>query len=238
MNLLEVRGVKFATEGKEILHGVDFSMDKGETVVILGRNGAGKSTVAKRIMGILPGEGDILLEGENMSGMEIDERARAGIFMSYQAPVEIPGVSMKEMLWAALEEKEGKVKRVEVEGRIAEAVEKVGAEMFWAGREVNIGASGGERKRNEILQMMVMRPKVAILDEIDSGLDIETAGKMSELLSEFQRETGVGYVVITHNMRILEKMKVNRAMVIDGGRIAREGGRKIIEEVLVREKLE
>lgn len=224
--------MKYVAEGKEILHGVDFAIERGETVVILGKNGAGKSTIAGRIMGTLEGEGGVFLDGKSISEMEVDARARAGIFMSYQAPVEIPGVSMKEMLWAALEEKAGKrVGRKEIEEKLAKATEMVGAEIFWAGKEVNVGASGGERKRNEILQMMALEPKVAILDEIDSGLDMEAARKMSEVLAEFQRKTGVGYVIITHNMRILEKLKVSRVVIVDGGRIVREGGEEIISEV-------
>lgn len=234
MGLLEVRRLKAVARGREILHGVDFTVREGEAVVLLGANGAGKSTVAKRIMGILGGEGEIVLHGEKMNEKSVDERARAGIFMSHQAPIEIPGVSFKEMLWTALEGREGKIRRTEVEARLREATEILGAEMFLPGKEVNVGASGGERKGNEILQMMVLEPKVAILDEIDSGLDVDMARKMSKALRDFQEKTGVSYVIITHNMRILEALTIGKVIVLEQGRIVREGGAEVVEEVRER----
>lgn len=229
MSLLELRGVKAVAGGREILHGVDMMVESGETVVLLGANGAGKSTVAKRVMGILEGEGEIVFDSEELGEKGIDERARLGIFMSYQAPVEVPGVSFKEMLWTALEEKRGgAVKKAEVEEKLREVTRILGAEAFLPGKEVNVGASGGERKRNEILQMMVLEPRVAILDEIDSGLDVNMAKKMSGVLRDFQRKTGVSYVIITHNMRILEELKVGKVLVMEQGRIVKEGGSELI----------
>ncbi|MBR0403281.1 Fe-S cluster assembly ATPase SufC [Candidatus Saccharibacteria bacterium] len=239
MKLLEVRGVKLAVDGREILHGIDFEMEQGETVVVLGKNGAGKSSLAGVVMGIFGEDknrekvvGKVIFNGKDMSKKSLDARAREGIFMSFQAPVEISGVNMMEMLWSALEERGRKaLARREVEEKIAEAVRELGVDAFTAGREVNVGASGGERKKNEILQMMVLEPKLAILDEIDSGLDVDAAGKMSEVLAKYQEKTGVGYMIITHNMRILEKMKVDKVYVFDNGRVKRIGGREIIKEV-------
>ena len=231
--------MKLAVDGREILHGIDFEMEQGETVVVLGKNGAGKSSLAGVVMGIFGEDknrekvvGKVIFNGKDMSKKSLDARAREGIFMSFQAPVEISGVNMMEMLWSALEERGRKaLARREVEEKIAEAVRELGVDAFTAGREVNVGASGGERKKNEILQMMVLEPKLAILDEIDSGLDVDAAGKMSEVLAKYQDKTGVGYMIITHNMRILEKMNVDKVYVFDNGRVKRIGGREIIKEV-------
>ena len=259
MKLLEVRGLKVGVDGREILHGVDIGVGAGETVVLLGVNGAGKSTLAGAVMGVIGGRevvvqrevggeeeregagsarevevrGEVVFEGKNIEGMEMDARARAGIFMSWQAPVEVPGVTMTELLWTAIEERAGKgVSRREVEEKIARGISELKLEAFSAGREVNVGASGGERKAFEVLQMMVLGPKLAILDEIDSGLDVDAARRVSGVVAKWQRETGAGLLIISHNMRILEKLVVDRVYILDDGRIVKVGGRELMAMVM------
>lgn len=219
MNLLEVRDLRVAAEGREILHGVDIEINAGETVLITGKNGAGKSTLARAIAGLLMAEGEVVFEGKNITNEPIDARARKGIFLGYQAPVEIPGIDVAELLQTALEERGEKLRKVEVGQRIAEAADRLKMDVFMAGRSVNVGFSGGERKKNEILQMMVLRPKLAILDEIDSGLDKENAKLISEVLAEVQRETGLALMLISHNKWVLENLKVTREYHLDNGRI-------------------
>ena len=242
MKLLRVKGLKASVSGREILHGVNLEIDRGETVVLLGKNGAGKSTVAKAVMGLLMDDGinndevrligKVMFNNEDVSLLTRDERARKGMFLSYQAPVEIPGVTMLEMLRTALEERRGRgVPRAELEEKVADAVRELKMDAFAPGREVNVGASGGEQKKNELLQMLVLEPELVMLDEIDSGLDASAAKVVAKVVADYQKRTGAGLLVITHNMRVLDGLKVDRTYLMDGGRVIETGGAELAERI-------
>ena len=224
--LLTVSKLTAMVNGQEILHGVDFSVKDGETVVLLGQNGAGKSTIAAAILGDPKFEvtGKIKFKGAEISGLSIDKRAKKGIFMSFQNPVEVSGVSTTEMLRTALEERTSKhVPIDEVRESIDKAAKKLGQKIWFSERELNVGFSGGEKKKNEILQMLVLKPKLVILDEIDSGLDVDAAENISEVLAEYQKETGCAYLIITHNMRVLSHLKPSKTVLIDKGSVYKVG---------------
>jgi len=245
-------------EPRGVLSGVNFHVDAGETVVLLGPNGSGKSSVASSVMGVPKFKvtsGEILFENENFvcKNHEIlmDARAKKGVFLSYQNPVEIQGLSTSEMLYEAVLakneyrlEKGGKTaergSKMREKGdfdagstrlRIAEETKKLGTEIWFAERELNVGLSGGEKKKNEILQMLILRPKLAILDEIDSGLDVDSSDVISEVVSDYQKESGCGLLVITHNLKVLSKLKVDRVYVMREGKIVMEGDSKLISMV-------
>lgn len=248
--MLKVSALKAAVGGREILHGLDLEIRTGETVVLLGKNGAGKSTLAKAL---LRGEwedkrdyqekaasteknltisGKIKFEGRDISNWSTEQRARAGMFLAAQQPVEVVGVSTTELLKASLEARDGKKWQIEdVQKEVTLAAKKIAVNIFTAERELNVGFSGGEKKKNEILQMMVLRPKFAVLDEPDSGLDFQSTKRISQALADFQKETNVGYLIISHNLKILKKLPVAKVYLLEEGRIAQEGG----EELLWRE---
>ena len=235
MKVFEAKNLSVSTrEGKEILSGVDFSLENGETAVLLGRNGAGKSTVANAIVGNpkFVVSGSIKFLGKEISGLSVDERVRRGIFMSFQSPVEVPGVSTTEVIRSVLEDKKGGfVPLDEVREGITESAKRLGTNIWFAERELNVGFSGGEKKKNEILQMLSLRPKLVILDEIDSGLDIDASKKISQILAEYQRETGCVYLVITHNMRVLAHLKPSKAILLEKGSVKALGDEKMIRRV-------
>lgn len=220
MKLLEVADLRVAIEGREILHGANLVVDAGETVVLIGKNGAGKSTLGAAVMGTLGGAqtsvgGSVKFRGEELMRLTVDERARRGLFMTWQMPVEIEGVSTLEMLRtvAAAQGRKGS----EVEAAAMEACRRLGVDPWSVRRPLNVGFSGGEKKKNELVQMMALSPKLAILDEVDSGLDREAAARASRVLREFQEETGVAYLVVTHNRWILQELVVARRYEVDSG---------------------
>ena len=177
MSLLSLKGVKSEVEGKKILKGVDLTTNKGEVHVIMGPNGAGKSTLASVLVGHPKhelSEGEIILDGENINDLEVDERAQKGIFLSFQYPEEIPGLTVEDFLRTAKEAVTGEKQYImQFHNDLVEKMEKLHINPEYAERHLNVGFSGGEKKKNEILQMAVLEPKLAILDETDSGLDID-----------------------------------------------------------------
>lgn len=248
--MLEVSALKTVVGGREILHGVDLEVRAGETVVLIGKNGAGKSTLARALITgewetsenyqerVFSEEKEIVITGAvNFAGEDIakfstEQRARAGMFLAAQQPVEVVGVSTTELLKASLEARDGKKWQIEdVQKELALAAKKIGVNIFTAERELNVGFSGGEKKKNEILQMMALKPKFAMLDEPDSGLDFQSTKRISQALADFQKETNVGYLIISHNLKILEKLPVAKVYLLEEGRILQEGG----EELLWRE---
>ena len=206
---------------KKALRGIDLHLDEGDFVTVIGGNGAGKSTILRGIMGIggLNYSGKVLLDGKDISKSSITERAHNGIFMSFQEPVAIEGLSLIEMLRSALEARGEKLALSAVKIRISEALEKVGLSPFIASRELNHKLSGGEKKKCEIAQMLVLQPKLVLLDEIDSGLDAKSCKNISTILRDYQKEIGASYLIVSHNLKILSELTVDQEIKVDSGRI-------------------
>lgn len=203
-----------------VLRGVNFEILPGETLVLKGKNGSGKSTLLGAIMGdpryeILKGEIEFL--GKKIQNLSPDGRSLLGMFLSFQTPPEVNGVSTTEIVRTGLMERGEKMRLDEVRNGLMANQKLLGLPMFFMERECGVGMSGGEKKKNEILQMLALKPKFCMLDELDSGLDMESAGKISQILADYQQETGASFLITSHNLRILEKLKVNREIeLIDG----------------------
>lgn len=232
--LLEIKDLCVGVEGKEILKGLSLSVNKGEVHVILGPNGSGKSTLMNSIMGhpdyTLLG-GNILFEGEEIGRLAPFERAHQGIFLSFQTPEEIPGITVENMLRTAKQAITGKREgifafRRELKATMAE----LQIDPSYAERYLNVGFSGGEKKRNEILQLLMLNPKLALLDETDSGLDVDAIHIVSNGVKKYHNE-GNACLIITHNTRILENLKVDKVHVLMNGVIVEEGGPELIEQI-------
>jgi Fe-S cluster assembly ATP-binding protein len=218
---------------REILRGVDLTVRQGETHAIMGPNGSGKSTLAYSIAGhpkYRVTAGSVTLDGEDVLAMKVDERARAGLFLAMQYPVEVPGVSVTNFLRSAKTAVDGEAPKIRTWVKdVRAAMDRLHIDPAFAERNVNEGFSGGEKKRHEILQLELLRPKVAILDETDSGLDIDALKVVSEGVNRV-RETGeVGVLLITHYTRILRYITPDFVHVFVGGRIVEEGGPELAE---------
>ncbi|TDP92122.1 Fe-S cluster assembly ATPase SufC [Labedaea rhizosphaerae] len=232
MATLEIKDLHVSVntdEGKkEILKGVDLTIKPGETHAIMGPNGSGKSTLSYAIAGHPKYEvtsGEVLLDGENVLDMTVDERARAGLFLAMQYPVEVPGVSMSNFLRTAATAVRGEAPKLrtwvkEVKG----AMSDLDIDPAFAERSVNEGFSGGEKKRHEILQLSLLKPKIAILDETDSGLDVDALRVVSEGVNRYKADNEVGVMLITHYTRILSHIAPDFVHVFAGGRIVESGG--------------
>jgi len=236
--VLEIRDLHASVEGKEILKGISLTINRGEVHAIMGPNGSGKSTLAKVLAGHPQYEvtkGEVLYEGRNLLEMPPDERARAGIFLAFQYPIEVPGVSNSQFLRLAYNEKrkhlnEEELDPLEFKDLLKERAKIVEMDESFMSRSVNEGFSGGEKKRNEILQMAVLEPKLAVLDETDSGLDIDAlrivAGGVNKL-----RNADNAIVLVTHYQRLLNYIVPDYVHVLAGGRIVREGGKELALEL-------
>mgnify|MGYP002292428758 FL=1 len=233
-NLLDIKGLHAGVEGKEILKGLSLTVGKGEVHVILGPNGSGKSTLMNVIMGHPKYEvtaGSIAFEGEDITQLKTFERARKGLFLSFQTPEEIPGISVENMIRTAKQAVSGeRVKLLPFRRKLKEMMEELKIKPEYADRYLNVGFSGGEKKRNEILQLLMLEPKLALLDETDSGLDVDAVQIVSEGVAKFHNEDN-SCLIITHNTRILEKLTVDRVHVLMNGTIVEEGGAELIEEI-------
>lgn len=233
-HLLDIRGLHAGVEGKEILKGLSLTVGKGEVHVILGPNGSGKSTLMNVIMGHPKYEvtaGSIAFEGEDITALKTFERARKGLFLSFQTPEEIPGISVENMIRTAKQAVSGeRVKLVPFRKKLKEMMAELKIKPEYADRYLNVGFSGGEKKRNEILQLLMLDPKLALLDETDSGLDVDAVQIVSEGVAKFHNE-GNSCLIITHNTRILEKLTVDRVHVLMNGTIVEEGGAELIDDI-------
>ena len=233
--LLKINELHTAAENKEILHGVSLTVNEGETHVIMGPNGAGKSTLGAAIMGSpeysVTG-GTISFLGDDITSEAPDKRAKRGIFLSFQNPVEIPGITLSSFLRSAYEQVTGeRIKLFAFKKLLNSAMEVLQMDAEYADRELNVGFSGGEKKKAEILQLLVLKPKLAILDETDSGLDVDAVKTVSAGIKAYKEQTGGSLLIITHNTKILEALSVDRTHVIADGRIAAEGGAELIDEI-------
>lgn len=234
MSLLTLKGVKSEVEGKEILKGLDLTINKGEVHVIMGPNGAGKSTLASVLVGHPKHEivdGEIILDGEVINELEVDERAQKGIFLSFQYPEEIPGLTVEDFLRTAKEAVTGeKQYLMQFHNELVEKMEKLHINPEYAERHLNVGFSGGEKKKNEILQMAVLEPKLAILDETDSGLDIDATKIVFEGVTKLKTDD-TALLIITHYDKVLEYLKPDFVHVLMDGRIVKTGGIEIVEAI-------
>jgi FeS assembly ATPase SufC len=239
MSTLEIRDLHVSVETKEgakqILRGVDLTIESGQTHAIMGPNGSGKSTLAYSLAGHPKYEitsGTVTLDGEDVLAMSVDERAKAGLFLAMQYPVEVPGVSVSNFLRTAKTAVEGEAPSLRAWTKeVREAMERLRMDPSFAARSVNEGFSGGEKKRHEILQLELLKPKFAILDETDSGLDVDALRVVSEGVNRVLESTNVGVLLITHYTRILRYIKPDFVHVFVDGRVAEEGGPELAERL-------
>ncbi len=233
--LLEIHDLAVSVDDKLILNGVDFSIQKGELHVLMGPNGTGKSTLVSAVMGdprYAVESGSISFDGEDITDESADARARLGIFLSFQAPEEIPGITLENFLRTAAGAIEGKPMRVlAFQKKLKEQMQVLDMDESYASRYLNVGFSGGEKKKAEILQLLVLRPKLAMLDETDSGLDVDAVKTVSKGIREYHDE-GNSILIITHNAKILEELEVDYVHILENGRITRTGGRELADEIL------
>ena len=233
-NLLEINDLYANAEEKEILKGLNLKINKGETHVIMGPNGAGKSTLANVILNnplYTKKSGSIFFEGENINNLTTDKIAKKGIFMSFQSPVEIPGISTMNFLkYAKNRVTDAPVKIFEFKNQVNGFMEELNMNPKLIDRNLNVGFSGGEKKKNEILQMLVLNPKLAILDETDSGLDVDAIRTVSKGISMFKNNENA-VLIITHNTRILENLHVDYVHILVDGKIVKSGTYELAKEI-------
>jgi Fe-S cluster assembly ATP-binding protein len=238
MALLEVKNLHVEVDGKMILNGLDLTVEKGKVHAIMGPNGSGKSTLSYTLAGrdgYEITEGEILLDGENIAEMDPDERAAKGLFLAFQYPIEIPGVATMTFLRTAVNAQrkargEPELSTPDFMKRVREAAGELGISQEMLRRAVNVGFSGGEKKRNEILQMAMLQPRLAILDETDSGLDIDALKIVADGVNRL-RSPDRSFVVITHYQRLLDYIVPDVVHVLSKGRIVRTGGKELALEL-------
>ncbi|HBB43733.1 MAG TPA: Fe-S cluster assembly ATPase SufC [Treponema sp.] len=234
-NLLEIQNVSAAAGGKAILHNISFNIRPGEIHVLMGQNGAGKSTLGNVLMGSPEyelTEGRIIFDGNDITGEDTDKRAKAGMFLTFQDPLEVPGISLESFIRTSMQQITGeRVKLAAFKKELEDAMDVLNMNHSYAERELNVGFSGGEKKKAEILQLLMLKPKFAILDETDSGLDVDAVRTVSKGVEEFQKKVGGALLIITHSTRILESLKVDRTHIMVRGRIVKEGDASLVDEV-------
>ena len=238
MHLLEVKNLHVEVDGKKILNGLELSVGKGSVHAIMGPNGSGKSTLAHVLAGkddYVVTQGEVLLDGEDLLALEPDERAARGLFLAFQYPFEIPGVATMTFLRTALNAQrkkrgEQEISTPEFLKRVREVAGKLGIEQEMLRRGVNVGFSGGEKKRNEVMQMALLEPRLCVLDETDSGLDIDALKVVAEGVNQL-RSPERAFIVITHYQRLLNYIVPDVVHVLARGRIVRTGGKEIALEL-------
>jgi Fe-S cluster assembly ATP-binding protein len=232
---LEIRNLHVRTEDREILRGVDLVVRRGELHALMGPNGSGKSTLANTIMGHPDYEvtdGEVLFDGTNIVELAPHERAKLGLFLAFQYPVAIPGVSVANFLRMAINARRKEpIKMKEFAAQLTAAVELLDVDRTFTSRHLNDGFSGGEKKRAEVLQMAMLRPEIAVLDETDSGLDIDALRTVAEGVRKLHLDQGLGCLIITHYQRILDYIKPEFVHVMMDGRIVLEGGNEVVERL-------
>lgn len=233
--LLQINQIHADIEEKEILHGVSLNINPGETHVLMGPNGAGKSTLGHVLMGNPKyhiSSGNIIFKGNDITGESTDKRARDGIFLSFQEPLEVPGLSLESFIRSAIRQKTGRPIRVwEFHKELKKAMDVLQLDESYTQRSLNVGFSGGEKKKAEILQLMMLKPSLAILDETDSGLDVDAVRLVSEGVRAYQREQKGALLIITHSTRILEALHVDYTHVMVDGHIVATGDGSLVDKI-------
>ena len=234
-NLLKITGLHVSVGDKEILHGVDLTVNSDETHVLMGPNGTGKSTLGYAITGnpaYTVTEGDIVFGGESIVDMPVNERAKKGIFLSFQNPLEVPGVTLSSFIRSALEQKtKTRLRLWDFKKKLAETMKLLNMDESYSDRDLNVGFSGGEKKKAEILQMLMLEPKLAILDETDSGLDVDAVRTVSQGVKLYRERVHGSLLIITHSPRILEALTVDAAHVMENGVIVKNDGAELVEKI-------
>ena len=234
-SLLRVTGLSASVDDKPILHAVDLEIGQGETHVLMGPNGADKSTFGQVVMGnpaYTVTAGTVELDGQDITDLSPDKRSQAGLFLSFQAPVEVPGVPLASFLRAITAQHANvDLKGKKYKTRIARIMEQLDMDSAYLDRELNVGFSGGEKKKVEMLQLLLLQPKLAILDETDSGLDVDALTVVSRAIEAYREECDGTLLVITHNTRILEHVPVDRTHVMVQGRIVAHGDATLIGQI-------
>ena len=233
--LLEVKNLHVDVEDKQILHGVNLEIGKGETHVLMGPNGTGKSTLGYALMGnprYTVREGEIWFDGRNITDEAVNERAKSGIFLSFQNPLEVPGVTLSSFIRNALEQKTGKRIRLwDFKKELERTMEILQMDPSYAERDLNVGFSGGEKKKAEILQLLMLKPSLAILDETDSGLDVDAVRTVSAGIEEYQKNCKGSLLIITHSTKILESLTVDYTHVMVEGKIIETGDASLVDKI-------
>lgn len=234
MNLLEIKNLRTRADEKDILQGIDLTINAGEVHVIMGPNGAGKSTLASTLIGNPHFEvvgGEILFEGEDIKELSVDERAKRGLFLSFQYPLEIPGLRVFDFLRAAKEAVTGKKQSMlSFNKELQQKMALLGIDASYADRHLNVGFSGGEKKKNEILQLSVLEPKLAILDETDSGLDVDATRTVFESVAKLKNKDNA-FLIITHYDKVLDYIEPDFVHILVKGKIQESGGRELAKEI-------
>ncbi|MBR1812518.1 MAG: Fe-S cluster assembly ATPase SufC [Lachnospiraceae bacterium] len=233
--LLQVRDLSARVEEAEILKGINLTIGEGEVHVIMGPNGAGKSTLGYTIMGdprYQKTGGQILFKGEDITGESTDKIAKKGLFLSFQNPLEVPGISLGNFIKSALEQRSGKRIRLwDFKKQLAATMEILQMDPAYAERDLNVGFSGGEKKKAEILQLLMLKPELAILDETDSGLDVDAVRTVSAGIEEYKKSVNGALLIITHNTGILKSLQVDKTHVLVDGRIVADGDASLVAEI-------
>lgn len=235
MILLDVQNISVSVDDKTVLKNLNLKIGEGETHVLMGPNGAGKSTLGNALMGnpvyTLDG-GKIIFEGQDLTGESTDKRARTGMFLSFQNPLEVPGISLESFIRSSIQQRTGeRVKLFQFQKELQKNMRLLNMDESYAKRDLNVGFSGGERKKSEILQLLMLKPKFAILDETDSGLDVDAVRTVSKGVEEYQKNQNGGLLIITHSTRILESLHVDYTHVLVKGQIVKTGDGSLVEEI-------
>ena len=233
--LVDIQDVFVSIDSKQVLNGLNLQIGKGETHVLMGPNGAGKSTLGNTLMGnplYTLDKGKIFFDGQDITELSTDKRAKLGMFLSFQNPLEVPGISVESFIRSALQQKTGeKVKLFQFQKDLKANMELLNMADSYAARDLNVGFSGGERKKSEILQLLMLNPKFAILDETDSGLDVDAVRTVSKGIQEYQKKQDGSLLIITHSTKILESLHVDYTHVLVKGKIVKTGDGSLVQEI-------
>lgn len=235
MALLDVQNIFVSVDEKQVLKDLSLTINEGSTHVIMGPNGAGKSTLGNVLMAnpvYMLESGKIIFDGKDITTEKTDTRAKVGLFLSFQNPLEIPGLSLESFIRSAVQQKTGeRVKLFQFQKELKKNMELLNMADTYASRDINVGFSGGERKKAEILQLLMLKPRLAILDETDSGLDVDAVRTVSRGIEEYKEKCGGTLLIITHSTKILESLKVDETHILVNGTIVKTGDASLIQEI-------